>query len=130
MKRILLIIFSTILLLNLPLKTAYSEDYSSAYQEAQGQLDQMLSDFQIGFSAQQLQDFSLGDLWGLIRESVSAHIHAPLRLLGAIFLVIAAVAVMNSLVGEGLTGSFRGLNELVATRTSMGGGVPGILEIM
>ena len=129
MKRIMLIIFSTILLLNFSVTYVHAEDFTGAYEEAASQLDDLLADFDVGFTSAELESFSIEDFWDMISGTISAHIHAPLRLLGAVFLVILAVSVMNSVVGEGLCGEIRGLNSLVAMLTSMVVIAPVVTEI-
>lgn len=129
MIQILLIIFCTILLLNCCVFTVHAEDFTSVYEETGRQLDDLLADFDVGFTSTELESFSIGDFWDLLCGTVSAHIHAPLRLLGAIFLVIAAISLLNTLVGDGLSGEFRGLNSLVATLTSMAVITPIVTEM-
>lgn len=94
-KIIVLIIFMTAFLAVRPM-TAYSADIPDLDSEINSQLDDILRDYDIDYTADSLENISLGQMFGIIKEYTLGRISAPFKILAEIFMIVIFTAVMKS----------------------------------
>lgn len=102
MKRILkvlmIILFSGILMLISSLDTfaAFEDDEYIYDDEISSQVDSMLEDYDISFSYEDMDELSLSGIISAIGDAISSRIHAPVKLLGIILVIILFTSFVKS----------------------------------
>lgn len=129
MRKLVIIIIVTILLMlfTLPLN-AHAEDDSAPQNEAISQFDDVLYEYDVGFSSDELSGISFSGLVNRIAEKTSDISEAPLRLLGTILLIAVITSVLKSF-GGGLLGNSERLYSSVCTITAVTAIVPPLFNI-
>lgn len=96
MRRIFLSIIITILLccMAVPLSVC-AEDDSSSEAVISGQVDDILSDYDIGYSYGDMDELSFGSLFGRIRDALADRLAAPVKTLGLLLTVIVIVSILK-----------------------------------
>ena len=98
MKRIIIAVFSSVFIVIFGMipTTAYANDLSSEESEISGQVDDILSDYEIDYSFGEINDISFSELIEKIKESISGRLLAPVRVLGTLLIVIVFTAFLQS----------------------------------
>ncbi len=96
MKRIFILIILIIFSFAVKPVTAYSADIYEMDSEINQQLDDILEDYGIDYSAENLENISLSQMFNIIKEYAVSRISAPFRILAEIFMIVIFTAVMKS----------------------------------
>ena len=96
MKRIFILIVLIIFSFAVKPVTAYSADIYEMDSEINQQLDDILEDYGIYYSAESLENISLSQIFNIIKEYTVSRISAPFRILAEIFMIVIFTAVMRS----------------------------------
>lgn len=107
MKKIILIIMSLfvgMIVLSGQNPIIYAEESEHYESELSGEVDDVLSEYELDYSYFDMTALSLSDVLSKIRQEVYERIHAPIRLLGIILLMIVFSSFMKNM-GEGLSGN-------------------------
>lgn len=73
--------------------------YDTQLEEVSSQVDEILEEFDISYSFEDMSDLSLTELFSSIKEAIAARVRAPFTALGTILIVIVFTSLMKS-VGE------------------------------
>lgn len=89
MKKIIVALLTVVVIfLGISPTLTYAEEFDDYSAEISEQLDGILADYDIGFSADEMGDLSLEAIWDRLWGELSARLSAPMRILSSIFLVI------------------------------------------
>lgn len=94
--RIFLAIVCLFLTASLMIFDVYAEEYDSQTDEISSQVNEMLDDFDISYTFEDLSDFSLSELFSAVKDMIAARVRAPFTALGTILIVIVFTALMKS----------------------------------
>lgn len=97
MRRIILTVIITILLCGFAVPFRVSAETEGDGSEAviSGQVDDILSDYDIGYSYEDMDELSFGNFFGRIRDAVADRLSAPIKMLGLLLTVIIIVSVLK-----------------------------------
>lgn len=102
MKRIIkrmLIVLCTVIVTLICSGTVYADDILSESDEVSEQVNSMLEEYDISFAYEDMSDFSIGEIFSAMKNTMSEKIKAPLNVLGVIFIIIIFSSFMQN-VGE------------------------------
>ena len=130
MKRIFVIAVIPLIFLFMAVPVNAFADYEAEQSEIAGELDDILSDYDINWGFGDISGLTFGELWERIAESLSDRLHAPLKLLGALLAVIIFTAVVKG-VGDGVfsRGNNSGLYNMVCVLTAVTAITPSLFLI-
>lgn len=103
MKKAVIIFLSAVIIFIfiMPVKSlAAAEDFSDPINEITEQVDSILDDYDIGFSISDMDNLSFAELAESIKNHLVSHIHAPLRILFSVFIVILCSTLTNNAVSK------------------------------
>ena len=75
---------------------AYGETENDAQDEIDSLLDDILSEYDIGYSSGELSEISLGNIVDYIKEYAVSRLYAPLKMLGSILVITVFTSVIKS----------------------------------
>ena len=101
MKRIVMIAAVFLLLLGMVTCLGASAAYEEEEAEISGQVDELLGEYDIGFGMSDLSGMGFGDFLSELRRTAADRVSAPLKMLGALLIVIVFTAVVRT-AGESL----------------------------
>ena len=93
------------------------------------ELDGILSQYDLGFSAGDIGEMSFGDIVSLLGNELSARLAAPMRILTIIFLVIVFGSVMKSMGGSAVSAQSADMYGMVCVMAAVTVIVPPLLDI-
>ena len=97
----------------------HCEEQYSPEQEITEQLDELLEEYDIGSSFDELKDIQLTDIAEQIRERMRDRLRAPLRLLGELLIITVFTAVLKSFGGTLLSDSVSELYDTICVITAV-----------
>ncbi|MDE6666267.1 MAG: stage III sporulation protein AE [Ruminococcus sp.] len=105
MKRIIIIplMFFILMIAVCPMHS-FAMDYMDSETEIGQQIDDIMSDYDIGYSYGDISNLSFGELITMVKDSFIAHISAPLKVFKTLIIVVLFTAVMKS-AGESVFSS-------------------------
>ncbi len=105
MKRIIIIplIFFILTIAVCPMHS-FAVDYTDSETEIGQQIDDIMSDYDIGYSYGDISNLSFGELITMVKDSFIARISAPLKVFKTLIIVVLFTAVMKS-AGESVFSS-------------------------
>lgn len=120
MKRIFAIAVIPFILFFMIIPLNAAAEYETEQSEIAGELDDILSDYDIGWGFGDISGLTFGEIWERIADSLSDRLHAPMKLLGTLLAVIVFTAVVKGL-GDGVFtgGSNSGLYNMVCVLTAV-----------
>lgn len=120
MKRIFAIAVIPFILFFIAVPVNSFAEYEAEQSEIAGELDDILSDYDIDWGFGDISGLTFGELWNCIIDSLSDRLHAPLKLLGTLLAVIIFTAVVKGL-GDGVfnQGSNASLYNMVCVLTAV-----------
>lgn len=120
MKRIFAIAVIPFILFFMTIPLNAAAEYETEQSEIAGELDDILSDYDIGWGFGDISGLTFGEIWERIADSLSDRLHAPMKLLGTLLAVIVFTAVVKGL-GDGVFtgGSNSGLYNMVCVLTAV-----------
>lgn len=120
MKRIFAIAVLPFIIFFIAVPLNASAEYETEQSEIAGELDDILSDYDIGWEFGDISGLTFGEIWERIADSLSDRLHAPMKLLGTLLAVIVFTAVVKGL-GDGVFtgGSNSGLYGMVCVLTAV-----------
>lgn len=131
MKKIIFtaVMFIAVLLIAVPFRASASE-LSDEEAEISGQIDEIMSDYDIGLSYGEISGLSFGELIGRAWEVVSSQLAAPMKVLGTLLIVSVFTAVMKSF-GEGVfpVGTTSNLYDMICVMTAVAVITPQLLDV-
>lgn len=131
MKKIIFtaVMFLAVMILVVPVR-ASAADLSAEEAEISGQVDEMMSDYDIGLSYGDISGLSFGELLDRIKESISGQIAAPMKVLGTLLIVAVFTAVMKSF-GEGVlpTGTSSNLYDMICVMAAVAAITPQLIDV-
>lgn len=99
MKRIIITAAVFVLMLWAAVPLGACADYSEAESELNGQVNDMLAEYDIGLDCGDLAGMSFSELLAEVRSAVAARASAPLKMLGTLIVVSVFTAVVRSVGG-------------------------------
>lgn len=121
MKKLIIIPFLFFVLLNMvcPLYS-FAVEYTDSEAEIGQQIDDIMSDYDIGYSYEDIGSLSLGELITAVKDSFVSRISAPLKVFRTIIIVVLFTAVMKS-AGESVfsSDSSSGLYNMICVMTAV-----------
>ena len=99
MKRIIITAAVFVLMLWAAVPLGACADYSEAESELNGQVNDMLAEYDIGLDCGDLAGMSFSELLAEVRSAVTARAFAPLKMLGTLIVVSVFTAVVRSVGG-------------------------------
>lgn len=111
-----------------PLNSA--AEYETEQSEIAGELDDILSDYDIGWGSGDISGLTFGEIWEKIADSLSDRLHAPMKLLVTLLAVIVFTAVVKGL-GDGVFtgGRNSGLYGMVCVLTAVTAITPSLFVV-
>lgn len=130
MKRIFTIAVIPFIMFFLIVPLNSAAEYEAEQSEIAGELDDILSDYDIGWGFGDISGLTFGEVWEHIAESLSDRLHAPLKLLGTLLAVIVFTAVVKGL-GDGVftKNSNAGLYNTVCVLTAVTAITPSLFTV-
>lgn len=101
MKKIFIIIAAVLTFLSVSPLDCAAEDFSAQQSEMVEQVDELLEEYDLGGSADDLSGLSFGEIWAKVRESFAERVNAPAKMLGTLLIVVVFTAVVQS-AGESM----------------------------
>lgn len=131
MKRTVIAILFTIVLLMLSVPmSAEAAEITEVQDEVSDSVDELLSDYEIGYGMKDISGLSFSELFSRLKESVTARISTPLRLLGVILMISVFTAVMKSIGSELLVNGTAGsMYDMVCTVTAVTAASPMLFSV-
>ncbi len=120
MKRLIIIpiMFLVLLTMFCPLYS-FAVEYTDSETEIGQQIDEIMSDYDIGYSYGDISGLSLGELITMVKDSFVARISAPLKVFRTIIIVVLFTAVMKS-AGESIfTSGSSSLYNMICVMTAV-----------
>ena len=119
MKKIFIIFIWLIILsfIACPLKS--SAEYDGSESEISRQIDDIISDYDIGYSYDDIRGLSFGELLNIAKNSVVTRLSAPLKVLKTLIIVILFTAVMKSAGESVFSGTSAGLYNMICVITAV-----------
>lgn len=103
-KSIIIILMFFILTVMVCPMQSFAVEYTDSETEIGQQIDDIMSDYDIGYSYGDISSLSLGELITMVKDSFIARISAPLKVFKTIIIVVLFTAVMKS-AGESVFSS-------------------------
>lgn len=99
---------------------AYAEEYSDEQMELNEQVDDILSDYDIGYGIGDISGLTFGELAARIKDSMAERLSAPLKMLGTLLVVTVFTALLKS-TAEGFfpQNSTAGIYNMVCVMTAV-----------
>lgn len=114
MKKTVIIVFTFIVLLLIAAPFSVSATDAEDYRdEISSQLDEVLSDYDLGIGYEDISELSFGELASLIGDKLASRLARPVRMLSAVFLVIVAGSVLKSAAGGALGGTSGEMHNMI-----------------
>lgn len=127
MKRIITIISVLVMiLLTMPVMTAHCTDVED---ELYSQVDDILSDSDVGLTIREIGELSLSELSGRILDILRARVRAPVRLLGTLLVVIVFTSFIRSAGGTLIAAADSSIYDMICVMTAVTAVVPQLLDL-
>ncbi len=94
--KIFLVIVCLFLTTSLMTFDVYAGEYDSQAEEISSQVNEMLEEFDISYTFEDMSDFSISELFRAVKEMIASRVRAPFSALGTILIVIVFTALMKS----------------------------------
>ncbi|MDE5764292.1 MAG: stage III sporulation protein AE [Ruminococcus sp.] len=95
-KLIIIIISCTVVFFNLIPFCTYGAEFDDYESEITEELENLLSDYDLDIDYDDIKSLSAEELWEKLKNKVSAHLNAPVRMISSIFLIIVFTSVTGS----------------------------------
>lgn len=128
-KAIVMILAAAALFFGISPLPAMGTEQTEPQSEIIEELDDILSQYDLGFSAGDIGEMSFGDILSLLRDKLSARLAAPLRMLTIIFLVIVMGSVMRSMGESAVSAQSADMYGMVCVMAAVTVIVPPLLDI-
>ena len=109
--------------------TAIADEPDEVYAEVTEQLDDALAEFDLGIGYDDISSLSFGELASVVSDRVEARLAAPIRLLSAIMLVIAAASVLRASAGSTLGGTSGSNYDMVCVTAAAAVTAPQLIDV-
>ena len=131
MKRIIFIVIAAFLTAFALVPLDSSAEYQGTEQdELVGDVDDILSDYGIGYSYGDISGLGFGEVMGRVADTVRSELSAPLRMLGSLLVVAVFTALMRSAGGSFIRSEgTAGLYDTVCLLTGMTVIVPQLMTV-
>lgn len=130
MKRTVVIFISIFLVfLSISPIAAFAEESENPFAEISDELDNLLSDYDLGFGIDDISELSFNELVGQIKDSLVSRLDAPIRVLCAVFLVIVFSTLMKSTGNSALSQNSADIYNMVCVMAAVTVIVPQLLTV-
>lgn len=130
MKKTVVIFISIVLVfINISSFSACAEDLENPFAEISDELDNLLDDYDLGFSIDDISELSFGELVEQVKNSLVSRFDAPIRILCAVFLVIVFSTLMKSTGNTAVSKNSADIYNMVCVMASVTVIVPQLLTV-